>query len=249
MTNVTTQEYGSGAKMGALVIRGAGGVERSVTLSGTATAPNMAFNPTSLVFPSQQVLTASQGQTVSLRNDGDAPLRIASVVAGGDFTTSEMCPRDPSPLNPGDICIITVTFTPQDIGSRSGSVTVQAANGLTGSVTLSGTGVGPKATFTPASLNFGNVAVGSTSNVKSFSLTNTGTAQLQIAGVTRSGSHPTDFAIVVDGCSGQSLAPNGSCVVDLSFSPTAAGARDAEVEVMTNVAGSPHTVPVGGQGS
>jgi uncharacterized repeat protein (TIGR01451 family) len=72
------------------------------------------------------------------------------------------------------------------------------------------------ATFTPSSVDFGAVAVGSTSATQQISLSNTGTGPLGIAAITATNS---DYAITANTCS-TSLAVNASCLITVSLTPS-----------------------------
>ena len=59
-------------------------------------------------------------------------------------------------LAPGT-CTITVVFSPTAVGAATGSVTINASVGVTGSpVLLSGTGLAASATLTPTTHNYGS---------------------------------------------------------------------------------------------
>jgi hypothetical protein len=105
----------------------------------------------------------------------------------------------------------------------------------------------PAVTFTPASLTFGAQAIGTTSAAQSVTVANTGTAPLFI----NSAAVPNtlDFTVVGDGCPGLTLPPGGSCVMSMTFSPTAAGTRTAALTVTDNAPGSPQTALLTGTGT
>lgn len=84
----------------------------------------------------------------------------------------------------------------------------------------------PKATLqiTPATYNYGDMAVGATSAPQSFSVTNAGTVTSGPLSVSVSGKNASEFPIVAGGScvSGSTaLAPGGSCSISLAFRPVA----------------------------
>src|SRR5439155_792918 len=101
-------------------------------------------------------------------------------------------------------------------------------------------------TVSPASLNFSNQAVGIASPPQSVTVTNVGAAPLGISSLTVSGTNSGDFALT--GC-GSAVAPNGSCTVSVTFTPTATGTRSATLTITDNAAGSPQTVSLSGTGT
>jgi hypothetical protein len=104
----------------------------------------------------------------------------------------------------------------------------------------------PAVTFSPVGLSFGNQNVASAGTAQTVTLSNKGTAALQISGITLTGASPGDFS-QTNNCA-PSMPVNTSCTISVVFKPTAAGTRTASVSVADNVAGSPQTVPVSGTG-
>ncbi len=74
---------------------------------------------------------------------------------------------------------------------------------------------------------FGARAVGSTSGTRTITLTNAGAGSLGIGTAELSGSDSGDFVVVVDGCSGITVAVGGACSFDIRFEPSATGDRSA----------------------
>ena len=90
----------------------------------------------------------------------------------------------------------------------------------------------PRAVIAPAERDFGMQPVGAGQTPsQSFQVTSTGNAPLVLGRLSLGGVDPGDFAITGDTCSGGTLAPDASCVIDVAFDPTAAGGRSAEVRV------------------
>ncbi len=100
----------------------------------------------------------------------------------------------------------------------------------------------------PAKLSFGKQvfgSVGATSAPKTVTLTNKGTVPVAIAGVGVQG----DFALAAAGNTcGPGLAPGATCVLALTFTPTAPGLRLGQLIVTDDAVGSPHTVALKGVG-
>ena len=129
-------------------------------------------------------------------------------------------------------CIISVLLF-ASCGGGGGSVTpppVSAAN-----VTISG-----------APITFDSQPIGTASPPRTVTLTNSGTATLNIASVMVAGPHAADF-VLTNTC-GSLLAPGASCTATVTFKPSAAGNRTASVNITDDAAGSPHIIPVSGTG-
>ena len=89
-------------------------------------------------------------------------------------------------------CTVSVVFTPSDLGTRAASLDfTSSASNSPHSAAVTGKGV-LQMTTTPANLSFGGVAVGSSSAVKTVTLTNNTSGSLPIIGISLSGSAPGD---------------------------------------------------------
>jgi len=191
-------------------------------------ASAVTFTPSSLSFGPQPVGTLSQSQPVTLTNTGSETLTFSAVAStSGDFYQSNNCPHS---LSPQGSCTFSVMFTPTVAGSRSGSVNISDnAAGSPQKLPLTGTASGTGKiilTLSPASLDFGSVAVGTTSSPQTVTVTNAGTVAASFVhpfGFNTAGTDCSDFQIVSQ-C-GTSLAPNASCQVTVTFAPKASGAR------------------------
>src|SRR5207253_1098934 len=73
---------------------------------------------------------------------------------------------------------------------------------------------------------------------------------LTISSIGITGTNSGDFA-QTNTCpiSPNTLAASGTCTINLTFTPTAAGSRTASVSVNDNAAGSPQTVALSGTGT
>jgi len=87
-------------------------------------------------------------------------------------------------------------------------------------------------TLSPAAINFGTVNVNSTSAPQVLTLTNTGSAAVELRRIFAAGADSGQF-LVTHNC-GTSLAAQGSCAVTVRLSPLAAGARAATLVVDTS---------------
>jgi hypothetical protein len=97
-------------------------------------------------------------------------------------------------------------------------------------------------TASPASLSFGNQAVGSTSSARAVTVSNPNAAAVSISQLAVSGSFRQTSTC------GASVPAHGSCTVSITFDPTAAGAAGGSLTVASNAPGSPLTVALSGTG-
>ena len=93
---------------------------------------------------------------------------------------------------------------------------------------------------------FDKQTVGTTSTPRFLVLTNIGTANMTVGTVYLRGMNPGDFAIN-SGCP-STLAPNASCTIKITFTPTQVGPRVAQVMIPDNAIGNPHNNTVTGAG-
>jgi hypothetical protein len=170
-----------------------------------------------------------------LANHGSADLKISGVRTSGDFQIqSNQCPAT---ISPGAQCEIDVTFTPTASGTRSGALTItgNAANSPQ-SVPLTGSGVQPAVTFSPASLNFPGVVINNASKIQTVTVTNSGTGVLNIVNLATIGpfKHKSD-------CS-STLNAGASCSISIVFVPTTIGTQRGGIFLKDNAPGSPQSV-------
>ncbi len=215
--------------------------------------PAAALSPGSLSFASQTVNTTSAAQSVTLTNSGSAALSLTSIAItgtnSGDFAATNTCG---SSVNANATCTVSVTFTPTAAGSRTANVSItDNATGSPQTVSLTGTGASgngtPAVTLSPTSLTFASQTVNTTSAAQSITLTNSGTATLSITSIAITGTNSGDFA-ETNTC-GSSVNANATCTVSVTFTPTAAGSRTANVSITDNATGSPQTVSLTGTGA
>jgi kumamolisin len=213
----------------------------SLTVTTVAGQPAVTLTPTSLTFANTVTGKTSAAKTVTMTNSGAGTLNITSIVASGDFAiSSSTCG---SALAVSKSCKFKVTFTPTQLGTRTGAVTItDNAPNSPQSVSLTGTGT-PQATLTPANANFAKTAVGGTSVAKTFTLKNKGTSSL--TGI--SPSTTGDFAVSATTC-GSTLAGSGSCTISVVFKPTQTGLRSGALQVNDSAVGSPQTSNLTGTG-
>lgn len=108
----------------------------------------------------------------------------------------------------------------------------------------------PEITVTPSSLIFGDVVGGGTSAPQSFTITNTGNADLDVSQVIISGVDAAQFAF--SGAPGApfTLAPGASRVIGVVFGATSTGQKTAVVQIQnTDVNNSTATVQLSGLGA
>ena len=179
----------------------------------------------------------------SVQNTGTALLTI-----NGISSSSPRYTVDPAngTIPAGGSLSVTVTFSPDAVGSASGTLTVQSnAPGSPHEVSLNGSGAQPGAPLVSLSrtgLAFGEVDIGGSKEM-SLSVENTGQAVLRITEITTTSS---SFEAAP---SSGTVDPGSSLPITVLFSPSAEGSSSAFLRIVSDAAGSPHEVELTGRGA
>ncbi len=220
----------------------------SFTLSGIGvlSGPNATLLATSLTFR-DQLLNTTGSATATLTNYGTATLNISKLTATTGFGVVTNSPNNPSAcgasLAPLANCIVFATFTPTQIDSLTGTLSIND-NAPDSPQTISLSGAGTVVKFAPPSLLFtcgpvwyrGYQCFCTTS--KATTLTNTGSSALDISGISINGPFTE-----TNTC-GSTVGAGQSCTITVGWNRTAGG---GDVLVSdTNGGGSPQTVGLTG---
>jgi hypothetical protein len=100
----------------------------------------------------------------------------------------------------------------------------------------------PVVTFSMNNVDFGSIGVYETSNPIELVLTNTGSAPINISGV----SITSDY-LEANNCS-NNVPVNESCIFDIQFSPTTTGEISGALTITSDAVNSPETVMLAGNG-
>ena len=235
--NVTFQPTSQGGKSATLQIDG-----DSFQFTGTGIG-QFDVSPLSLSFGTQRVNTASAAQPITFTNHRNNAVNVS--VSNGNPADYNVDASDcAGSVAAGASCSVAVVFQPNATGPQSGTVTVQGQD-----VSVAGTGTLPGASVSPGSIGFGNQPVSTSSNIRTITVTNTGTENLVISQPTLAGTNPAQFTIS-DTCVGASpLQPGDQCMISVQFFPTSVGPATAVVHVNDNAPGSPQTVNLSGTGT
>jgi hypothetical protein len=250
--DVVFKPTSQGLQDATVVFAGDSGTNSAVVI-GNGTGPELEIKPGVLDFGAQGVGTRSLTKQLSITNagDGDADLGQVALKGGGadQYTIgTDTCSNDT--LAKDATCTVGVAFAPTQVGAAVASVVVPITNDEGGQATAAvvGQGADVKIGISPATKDFGEVVVGTTSATQVFTITNTGRLPLGITGVKLGGASPGAFTVSNDACSGTTLQPGGTCDVVAAFAPNAAGPRTALLTFNDNAPGPPQTVPLAGTG-
>jgi len=252
---LTFRPTATGARTATLAIASSNPTTLIVPVSGTGIAPVISPSNNAFQFGSITVGTTTTPQTLTITNSGNANLVInGATISGGnasDFTiSSNGCAIGGIGLAPNASCTISMTFKPTAMGNRSSVLIINSSDPVTPvlNISLSGFGAQSVAAIAPTSVTFPLQLVNTTSAAQTVTLSNTGNVAYTISSITLTGTNAADFVLNYN-CTigGAGLAANGSCSINVTFRPTAAGARSAAVNIVTTANVNPTwTVPLSG---
>jgi hypothetical protein len=215
----------------------------------TNTAPlvSYALSQSSLTFPATQVGDESDVQTVILSNTGTTTLNINGFQRIPDFTIQSNCI---GALVPSASCIINISFTPQASFPNTVSNRISALEITSDSstalefISLFGVANPSPLNFSPFTLNFGSVQVGTSATllVQITNITSTPIAIQTISAIgpyTATGDCPTE---------GNTLAPSTSCTEQVTFTPTTAATIGGLLSIRSSASTLPIEYPLTGKG-
>src|SRR2546426_685400 len=173
--------------------------------------------------------------------------RSSLTIAQGSFTGAGFSISGltfPLTLAAGQSSTLSVQFAPTATGSASGSVSlVSDAPNSPSTIALSGTGVQPQLSITPASVTFGNAVVGTT-NTQTITLTNPGTANLTISQATVSGQSFTMTGLNIP----LILGAGQTTSFNVAYVPSSAGSVTGSLSLVSDAPNSPTTLALSGTG-
>ena len=236
---------GVGARTGTFTqASNAPGSPLTAPLNGTGLAPGkLTLTPATFAFGSEVIGTAAAAQPFTVQNTGGVAVAVGMpVLSSSDYLLTGSCPAT---LAPDGSCTLSVSFKPTAAGDRPGSLTVPGdGTGTPVSATLDGSGTTPgQLSFSPSSLAFGSVAIGSTANVTT-TVTNGGGTPVRLSAITATG----DFSVTGGSCTvSTAIAPSGAsgstCTVTVTFTPSATGNRSGSLALLND--GTPNPAQAG----
>ena len=202
----------------------------------------ISFSSTSVTL--SNVIVGSPAQTsVTVTNTGGDPLTISSVVSSDPaFTVANGCTTS---VAAQDNCVLGITFSPSSAGTINATLTVtDNASPTTQVIQLTGSGIQPAVSLSATQVSFPAQVVGTTSNAASLVITNSGTAPLHVTGTIVSAPAFT----VTNGCTAP-VAPQSTCTLGITFSPSSAGTINATLTVTDDASPNTQVIQLTGSGT
>jgi len=227
--------------------------ELTLALTGSGLA-SVALSPSRYDF-------GSTTQAFTFSNAGVNPVFVSWLSVAGpsdtDFSlTADTCTGET--VAAGASCTFDLGFAPTAEGRRSARITVASDDGIFPQVVADVAGIGLEATTpvgmsSPAAAAFDTQGVGSDSNPMTIQISNAGQGDLILGSGFLDGADKTHFRMMEDLCSVQTLAPAGTCTVQVVFAPESGGAKSAALAFPSNDpaqpgASNPITAPLTGFG-
>lgn len=259
----TSFTIAQGTGPGAVPVPGA--TTNLFTVSGRLAGPLVA-SPKLTDFGGVNVATPAN-QSITITNVDPGATTIAAVTSSNpEFTVSGGTCTPGTALAQDATCQVQLTFTPTATGLRSGTLTVSFTDGANPRVhspmvlTIQGTGGNPgneplvsvsvpNGSVAPTqSLDFGSVRVGVLSSTQTATITNTGSAPLQVTNLefinTVSSFDSNDaaaFRILNNTCAGIFVPANGTdtCTFGVAFLPMHNHTYAASLKIHANTSGGP----------
>ena len=208
------------------------------------TSSGLALTSSSLNF-GNVVVAASKTLTVTATNNDSNKVTLSSASStANQFVVSS--PALPLAIASGQSATLSVTFTPTATGNITGKVSI-ASDASNGNLTLSVSGDGAtpgKLAVNPASMNLGDVAVGSGQS-QSATLSNVGggTVNVSEALVTGAGFSVAGITLPL------TLAPGAGTNFNVIFAPSSAGSVSGNIRFTSDAPLSTLNLPLSGTGS
>ncbi|MFC4856137.1 choice-of-anchor D domain-containing protein [Actinophytocola glycyrrhizae] len=220
--------------------------------------PELRAAPTPLEF-GEVTVGDTLDRVVRFDHAGFGPLVVTELTVEGstEFAVGAQTCTGPETvvLQQTGNCEVSVTFTPDTEGERTGTLVVRLRDGREFTVPLRGTGfeeeippADARFAASPDPLDFGDRLLLSENPAQAVTVTNTGGTDLTVTGV---GVVPAgDFTVESDTCTDTPVPPDGTCQVTVRFSPRASGPRAAVLRFTDDVPdGTPHLIGLAGTGS
>jgi hypothetical protein len=250
--SVSFKPSSMGQKSALLTVAGGATETTIATLNGTGVAVGLSISPAMQSFGSLPIMTSSAPITFTVTNTGGNPSGAvtASLIGANNSQWAIMgntCSGSLAALT--GTCTVTLVFTPTTLGDKIAQLSVTSTGGGSGTADLSGSGLA-MGSLTVTSLPAGGpvgptisgatgIVVGTSSQPATITVLNpagalaTGKLTFSVTNVAAS-----EYVLSMNTCPEAGLAGGNSCTVQVTFTPTATGIRNASLIVTGAASGS-----------
>ena len=186
--------------------------------------------------------------TFTIDNTGNTILTFVnspSVQLSGPNAADFIVVSSPTQVNDGTSDVFLIRATPSLSGTRTATVTIESndPDEPTYSFSIQVTGLAPEIDISQGSsitsggsFDFGNVNTGSNSGPITFTISNTGSATLNLTGtpdlIQVSGANAADFTVEQPVLS--TVGASGAATFNITFTPSLAGVSNATITILNN---------------
>ena len=178
-------------------------------------------------------------------------IAVSLTAAGSDYTTMPHCTLSGGGGTGGTCAAFAINSSKGYQAAFSASTGWDFATGIgtVNAANLVNSFIPGSVSFSSLRLAFSPQTLATISAPQSVTLTNVGTGSLTISAVAISGPNASDFTKSADSCTGATVAPQGTCSVSVTFTPSAGGNRGASLNFTDGAANSPQIVSLTGTGA
>lgn len=219
-----------------------GWVAAALVLAAGWVFAGVSLSPSSLEFDSLPVGVGEAREQVRLTNRGISDFRPDRIAVEGpdakDFQVKGPC----GVVLPGQSCVLEVQFHPQEPGEKQAELVVRTPDGKQMATELSGVARPAAVSVSPGELDFGQVEIGSFSNMGEVVLRGEGWFHVHGVSLSKNNDH---YKVVSDTCNGNAGALR-TCAILVRFAPRNEGTLAADLVIEDDGIGSPHHVRLKG---
>jgi hypothetical protein len=178
--------------------------------------------------------------------DGDGNLDLA-VANNFSYTVSLLLGNGDGTFQPGTIFATEMNPGSPVAGDFNNDGRLDLAVPDFGSSAISVLQQTPVATLSNNTLSFGSQPVGEMSAAQTVSLSNTGSASLNVSAISSAGPNAADFAVTnTCGTLPASFLPGMGCNISVVFTPSTPTAESATITIIDNAGGNSQTIALSG---
>jgi hypothetical protein len=202
-----------------------GPVDANVPVDAFTPSPELTISPSVQEFGDVVVGEASTAATFTVTNEGTGRSpRLVAELGGADPGSYRISANNcGDALDPDQTCTVSVIFQPRSEGASSATLTVRGGD-VEAAASLSGNGAADAGlVISPTPYNFGDAILGTPSAPQTFTVRNTGDAESGMITISLSGLDEPQFELGTDACTGETLAADATCTVEVIYAPSASG--------------------------
>ncbi len=248
-----------------------------LTITGTGTAPEMALKQGATAIAdggsydyTAQVINSNTDIVFTIENTGTGSLTLTTPITIGGTNADQFSfqGQPTTPVAASGSTTFTLRFTPTSTGLKTATISITNSDSDEDpyDLTITGTGTAPdmqvegngnvindgdvSPSLTDHS-DFGNTDITGGTVVRTFTIRNTGTADLTMNGTPKVqviGIHAADFTVTLQPTS--PVAASGTTTFQVSFDPSDMGVRNAAISIINNDADEdPYNFNIQGTGT